>query len=95
MSLSPGNKLGAYEIISLRGAGGQGEVNKATDTRLFRGTHLLKAVRPQALAHYDVSPDGQGFLMVRRNPGTIPTQINFVINWFEELKRLAPVNSGN
>ncbi len=48
MSISPGRKLGAYEIISLRGAGGQGEVYKATDTRLDR-TVALK-VLPSHLA---------------------------------------------
>ena len=36
MSFSPGDRLGAYEISSLRGAGGQGEVYKARDTRLDR-----------------------------------------------------------
>ena len=36
MSLSPGDKLGAYEIISLVGVGGMGEVYKAIDTRLDR-----------------------------------------------------------
>ncbi|HTW63969.1 MAG TPA: protein kinase [Bryobacteraceae bacterium] len=36
MPLSPGDKLGAYEIISQLGAGGTGEVWKARDTRLNR-----------------------------------------------------------
>jgi eukaryotic-like serine/threonine-protein kinase len=36
MPLSPGDKLGAYEIISELGAGGTGEVWKARDTRLDR-----------------------------------------------------------
>ena len=40
---------------------------------------------------YDVSPDGQRFLMVKEaEQATTPTQINVVLNWFEELKRLAP-----
>ncbi len=45
MSISPGSKLGAYEIISLRGAGGQGEVYKAADTRLDR-TVAFKVLPP-------------------------------------------------
>jgi eukaryotic-like serine/threonine-protein kinase len=36
MSLSPGNRLGPYEIIEPIGAGGMGQVYKASDTRLGR-----------------------------------------------------------
>ncbi len=40
---------------------------------------------------YDVAPDGQRFLMIKQEQTGI-TQINVVLNWFEELKRLVPTN---
>ncbi len=37
MTLNPGKRLGPYEVVSLLGAGGMGEVYRAKDTRLGRG----------------------------------------------------------
>ena len=36
MALTPGTRLGHFEIVSVVGAGGMGEVYKALDTRLGR-----------------------------------------------------------
>jgi serine/threonine protein kinase len=36
MSLTPGTRLGPYEVLSHIGAGGMGEVYRAKDTRLDR-----------------------------------------------------------
>ena len=36
MAISVGSKLGSYEVLSLLGAGGMGEVYRARDTRLGR-----------------------------------------------------------
>jgi Tol biopolymer transport system component len=49
MALTPGTKLGPYEIQSAIGAGGMGEVYRARDTRLGRDVAIK--VLPQALAN--------------------------------------------
>jgi Tol biopolymer transport system component len=40
--------------------------------------------------NYDISPDGQRFLMIKREQDVMPTELIVVLNWFEELKRLVP-----
>jgi hypothetical protein len=42
-----------------------------------------------------VSPDGQRFLMLKpaEQAQAAPTQINVVLNWFEELKRRVPAGA--
>jgi hypothetical protein len=46
-------------------------------------------------ANYDVSRDGQRFLMLKpsEQAQAAPTQINVVLNWFEELKRRVPAGA--
>jgi hypothetical protein len=56
---------------------------------LFEGQYLRT---PVTYPDYDVSPDGQRFLMLKpvEHSATAPTEINVVQNWFEELKRRVP-----
>ena len=47
---------------------------------------------PFPISNYDVSSDGQRFLMIKpaEQEQAAPTQINVVLNWFEELKQKVP-----
>jgi hypothetical protein len=72
---------------------GQGAALRiGTPRPLFRfGADLLFA-SGDARSH-DVSPDGERFYVVQTKPfGPLPpvTQINLVLNWFEELKAKVP-----
>ena len=58
-----------------------------TPRELFRGHFGMGA----ALASYDVAPDGR-FLMIApgETSAAAHTSVRLVLNWFEELERLAP-----
>ena len=57
-------------------------------TELFEGRFYSGANR------YDISLDGQRFLMIKQALPTeeAPAEILLVQNWFEELKRLVPTD---
>jgi serine/threonine-protein kinase len=52
---------------------------------LFEGRYLTSEYH-----NYDVAPDGR-FLMIQESEESKPPCIHVVLNWFEELKRLVPV----
>src|SRR5258706_9430155 len=51
MSISPGTRLGAYDVLALIGAGGMGEVYRAHDPRLHRDVAI------KVLAAFTADPD--------------------------------------
>jgi Tol biopolymer transport system component len=78
-----GNKVMAVDIATQPG------FVAGTPRMLFEGRYRSA---PFPIANYDVSPDGQRFLMVKpsEQEQAVPTQINVVLNWFEELKQKVP-----
>ena len=54
--------------------------------RLFSGPYSFDEVT----VNYDVAPDGQRFLVPRSRVDSAPRQLELVLNWFEEVNRLAP-----
>jgi hypothetical protein len=57
-----------------------------TPRRLFDRSNFLLNSRFQT---YPVSPDGKRFLMIQRDPGSVPRQLNVILNWPDELERPA------
>ena len=80
MALEPDTRLGPYEITAQIGVGGMGEVYRATDTKLKRDVAVK--VLPSALA-----ADPERLARFQREAEVLAS-----LNWFEELRRLVPVN---
>ena len=78
-----GNQMMAVDITT------EPTFTHGTPQLLFEGEYFSYGPR----AVYDVAPDGQRFLMIKEGEqGSTVTQLNVVLNWFEELKRLVPTN---
>ncbi|MBI4481213.1 MAG: PD40 domain-containing protein, partial [Acidobacteria bacterium] len=62
-----------------------------TPRLVFEGSYVRHGGTPET--NFDVTPDGQGFLMLRAVEQQPQSEIRVVQNWFEELKRRVPVTS--
>jgi len=63
----------------------QSGFHAAKPRMLFEGHYVADKGRQR---NYDVTPDGQRFVMVKPSEQeSAATQINVVLNWFEDLKR--------
>ena len=80
-----GNKMMAVQVTT------QPSFSAGKPTTLFEKEYAASQFPATGVA-YDVSADGQRFLMVKEtDQNTAVAQINVVLNWFEELKRRVPV----
>jgi Tol biopolymer transport system component len=80
-----GTRLIAVDVTTT-----QGTFSAGKPTMLFEGQYQ-PSPNPQT-NNYDVSPDGQRFLMLKPSAAqeVAPMQINVVLNWFDDLKRRVP-----
>jgi hypothetical protein len=74
-----GNKMMAVNISS------GGDLRLSQPRQLFEQRYAFQNI---SIANYDVSPDGQRFVMVKDEAGS--GRLNVVLNWFEELKARVP-----
>ena len=74
-----GNKMMGVDVS------GSVDLTLSQPRQLFDQRYVFQNV---SLANYDVSPDGQQFVMVKDEAGS--GRLNVVLNWTEELKRLVP-----
>ena len=79
-----GNKMMAVQVET------QPSFSASKPTMLFEREYAASQFPATGIA-YDVSSDGQRFLMVKEiEQSSAAGQINVVLNWFEELKRRVP-----
>jgi serine/threonine protein kinase len=74
-----GNKMMVVDVS------GSVDLTLSQPRQLFDQRYVFQNI---SLANYDVSPDGQRFVMVKDEAGS--GRLNVVLNWTEELKRLVP-----
>ena len=68
------------------------EVNTTVEFEAGRPRPLFEGrYEADIWTNYDISPDGERFVMVRPDPDA-PRELRVVLNWFEELKRLVPTD---
>ena len=65
----------AVAAVALRPDGSLG-----APRRLFDKTNFLTGI----FRCYDTSPGGKRFLMIQRDPGSVPRQLNVILNWADE-----------
>src|SRR5262249_38690569 len=68
----------AIVVVAVRPDGSVGAPRKLFD----RSNYFLK------YHSYDVAPDGKRFLMIQRDPRSVPCEFNVILDWSDELDRV-------
>ena len=87
MPLTPGARLGPYEVIAALGAGGMGEVYRARDTRLDRDVAIT--VLPSHVTFdifLDITRDDR--ILIRRTTTPPAPTLAMIVNWFDHVRRV-------
>jgi serine/threonine-protein kinase len=71
----------ALVAVSIEADGAVGAPRRLFDRSKFLFNHRFHS--------YGVSPDGKRFLMIQRDPGSVPRQLNVILNWSDALDRSA------
>jgi hypothetical protein len=86
---SPGIFGAAEGMFALRFDSARG-VATAKPVVLFQGRYVAG---PAGVPGYDVTPDGQRFIMVKPGEDELaPLRLNVVVNWADELARRVPTS---
>jgi Tol biopolymer transport system component len=75
----------AVAAVAMRPDGSFGAPRRLFDRSNFLFNHRFHS--------YSVSPDGKRFLMIQRDPGSVPRQLNVILNWSAEPDRPAPAGN--
>jgi hypothetical protein len=83
MSLSPGDRVGAYEVLARLGAGGMGEARRAAGNRPAPGGHSRagEAAHSAGIVHRDLKPAN-----IKGGIGPSPPSA-VLVNWAAALAR--------
>jgi serine/threonine protein kinase len=75
----------AVVSVAIQSNGSFGAPRRLFDRSNFLFNHRFNS--------YSVSPDGKRFLMIQRDPASVPRQLNVILNWAKELDHPVPAKA--